>query len=190
MQKIYISKNRTKGMTRIMNSKKTETFVPDEVFDNWNSMDKYEKIDFLTNPSSETIASLTGFIKEFNKSSERVASLRKDRNDVLIELLKKDDLSFDEKIKIVELIDKGIKESEEANDKGNNQQIKALVIVGGIISIVAGGVVAAKRDKKLGLAMIAAGSAALTGLVGSETKVGKALIDAFSDIQNEEVVDA
>jgi len=120
-------------------------------------------------------------VKEFNKPGERVSVLRKDRNDALIDLLKKGDLSFDEKVKIVELIDKGIKEADESKDKDTTKTIKALAIAGGIVSIVAGGILVSNRDKKLGTKLIAAGSAALIGAVGIDTKIGKALIESFSE---------
>ena len=173
-----------------MNSERTEAFTPDEVFDNWNSMDKDDKIKVFTDPSSTTIAALTEFVKAFDKSNEMVFGLRQSRNDVLIELLKKGDWSIDEIERIVTLMDKGIKEADESKDKGNNLKIKALVIVGGIASIAAGVYVATKGNKKTGAAMMTAGTAALLGVAGGETKIVKALIDSFKDTQNEEIVEA
>lgn len=171
-----------------MNSDNSENFTYDEVFDNWDLMSNDEKIKFLTNPSAETIAALTEFLKEFNKPSERVTDLRESRHDALIELLKKGDRPINEIQIIVDMIDKGIKEAEEAKDKDKTKTMKALVIVGGIASIVAGGFVTAK-NKKAGVTMITAGSAALLGLGGSETKMGKSLLAALSDMQDEETVE-
>jgi len=171
-----------------MNSENSENFFHGEVFDNWDLMSNDEKTKFLTNPSAETIEALTKFLKEFNKTNERVTDLRESRHDSLIELLMKGDRPIDEIQIIVDMIDKGIKEAEEVKDKDKTQTMKALVIVGGITSIVAGGFVTAK-NKKAGIAMIATGSAALLGLGGSETKMGKSLLAAFSDMQDEEAVE-
>jgi len=96
------------------------------------------------------VEALTKFLEEFDKPSKRVADLRKDRNDALIGLLKKDDRPFDETLAIIDLIDKGITEATEDKDKDNNVKVKALLIAGGIISIVAGGACYAKLDKNAG----------------------------------------
>ena len=127
-------------------------------------------------------------LKEFDKSGARVAELRKARNDALIDLLKKGDRPFEETLKLIELIDKGINEAAEDTEKGENRKIKMVAVVGGIVSIIAGGAICAK-DKKVGSALIAAGSTALIGAAGSETKLGKAIFNAFTNIENEEVIE-
>ena len=172
-----------------MDSEKTEIFAPNEILDSWKSMGMDEKIKIFTNPSPEMIIALTEFVKEFGKSGEKVAELRKDRNDALIEMIKKDNMTFDEKVKIIELIDKGIKEAEDAKDKDNNQRLKALAIAGGIFSIVVGGTVSARGDKEVGRAMMATGSAVLLGAVGSDTKIGKILITSILNLQDEKAVE-
>ena len=166
----------------------SENFNHEEVFNNWDLMSNDEKIKFLTNPSAETIATLTEFLKEFNKPNERVTDLRESRHNALIELLKKGDRPIDEIQIIVDMIDRGLKEAEEGKDKDKTQTMKALVIVGGIASIVTGGFVTAK-NKKVGITMIATGSAALLGLGGSETNMGKSLLKALTDMQDEEAIE-
>ena len=113
-----------------------------------------------------------------------MASLRERRHEALTELLKGDH-SFEEIEKIVGWIDKGVAEAEVAKEKGNNQKIKAVAVVGSVISIVAGGVIAAKVDKKAGVAMIAAGSLVLAGAAGGESKLVKKLLASLAELQGE-----
>ena len=171
-----------------MNSDTVSAFTSGEVFSDWNSMDTDQKINLLTNPSSEIITKLTEFLKELNKPSERVTDMRESRNDALIELLLRGDSSFDEKLIIIDRIDDGIREAEAAKDKGAHLNIKALAVVGGILSIVIGGVVVTK-NKKAGTALIAAGSTALLGAGASDTKTGKALIEYLSDTPSNDVIE-
>ena len=173
-----------------MSSDKVEVIIPGEVLDNWSQMDMNEKVKLLTSPSPEMIKALTAFVTEFNKPNERVALLRKDRNDVLIELLKKEDRPFEETIKLIELLDKGIEDEAIATEKGNNQNIRGLAAIGGIVTIVAGSAVAAKVDKKAGVALITAGTAALIAAGGSDTKVGKTLLKYLSKTLDESVAEA
>ena len=49
-----------------MNSERTESLSPDELIENWNTMNNDEKVEYLTNPSAHTIAILTEFLEEFN----------------------------------------------------------------------------------------------------------------------------
>jgi hypothetical protein len=166
-----------------MNSGNNFDFSPDEFLDNWNSKSSDEKVEFLTNPSAATIIALTKFLKEFNESNKNVGNLYKDRNDALIELLKKGNRPTGEIKEIVNLIDIGIKDAAEDKNKNNNSKIKALVSVGGIVSIIAGATV--QRDVKTRAILITVGGVALIGAVGSDTKTGKIIINALINIQKE-----
>ena len=115
--------------------------------------------------------------------------LRKDRNDALIVLLKKGDRSVEEIREIVKLIDEGIKEAATDKVKNNETKRKVLVIVGGITAIIAGAA-APKLDSKMRATMIATGSAALIGAIGSDTKMGKAIFNALMNTQDKKVIES
>jgi len=172
-----------------MDDEKTEAFSPDEVYDNWDSISKDEKIKFFTDSPSAVIAAFTELlVKAFDKADERVSDLVKSRQEALIRLLEKGDWSIDEVERIFALMDEGIKKEVESKDKSNDTKLRAIGMFGGIASIGAGLYVAIKVNKKAGVAMIVSGTA-LLGLSGSETKI-KALLDSLNDTQNEDAVKA
>lgn len=173
-----------------MDFEKTEAFTPDEVFDNWESMSKDEKIKIFTDSPSEIIKALTELMKEFDKAEERVSSLVKSRNEALIRLLEKGDRSIDEVERIIALMDEGLKIEVESKDKGNNQKLKIWGMASGIALVLSGTVVTFKGNKKAGLAMIASGAAALVCVAGSETRLVNAVMDSVNDIHNEGVVES
>ena len=165
-----------------MSFENTEPLNPDEIFESWDLIDDDEKKMLIKNSVPEIINKLTDFLREFGESGKKMMDLHEKELDIYTRELEKENKTPEETERLLDRINGAVSNAKNTAKDNGKQNLEFITRIGGIALIVAGSIVGAKYNKKVGATLAAGGAVALLG-----KDAPKALKDIIVN-QNDETV--
>ena len=157
-----------------------EGLTPDEIFEDWNSIGRNEKKEFIEKSAPEKRNAVAELFKEFGKSSNKMMSLYEKEAYSISCLLEKENKTPEEVERLLDRMDAIINMAQKEAIRKDQHNRKMLTKIGGIVAIIGGSVIIARGNKTTGAAIVAGGIAALF-----EDEMPKALHDALANLRND-----